>query len=144
MCVMNKEFLKKFFDKTFWKFILVGIVNTIFGTTIMFVFYNLFHLSYWVSSASNYIFGSILSYFLNKFFTFEDKGNNPKTIVRFVVNISLCYFAAYGLAKPLVRWVLTGAGQIIQDNIAMLAGMCLFVAFNYCGQRFFVFNKKEK
>ena len=38
--------LQKFFDKIFWKFILVGIVNTLFGTTIMFVFYNVFHLGY--------------------------------------------------------------------------------------------------
>ena len=51
--------LKKLFDKTFWKFILVGVANTIFGTGIMFVFYNVFHFSYWVSSASNYFFGSI-------------------------------------------------------------------------------------
>ena len=45
------EKLKKFFDKTFLKFVLVGVVNTLFGTAIMFVFYNVFHLSYWLSSA---------------------------------------------------------------------------------------------
>ena len=58
-------------DPTVYRFILVGIVNTLFGTAIMFVFYNVFHLSYWISSASNYFFGSILSYFLNKSFTFR-------------------------------------------------------------------------
>ena len=82
------EKLKKFFDKTFLKFVLVGVVNTLFGTAIMFVFYNVFHLSYWLSSASNYVFGSILSYFLNKYFTFQSKGSNGKTIGRFVVNIT--------------------------------------------------------
>ena len=51
-----KDLLNKFFDRTFWKFILVGVANTIFGTGIMFVFYNVFHFSYWVSSASNYFF----------------------------------------------------------------------------------------
>lgn len=137
------EKLKKFFDKTFLKFVLVGVVNTLFGTAIMFVFYNVFHLSYWLSSASNYVFGSILSYFLNKYFTFQSKGNNGKTVGRFVFNITICYLCAYGLAKPLVRWALTGMGTTVQDNAAMLAGMCLFVAFNYCGQRFFVFKKSE-
>jgi putative flippase GtrA len=39
-------------DSTVYRFILVGIVNTLFGTAIMFVFYNVFHLSYWLSSAS--------------------------------------------------------------------------------------------
>ena len=32
--------VKKIFDLTFWKFILVGIANTLFGTAIMFLFYN--------------------------------------------------------------------------------------------------------
>lgn len=30
--------LQKIFDKTFWKFIMVGIVNTLFGTAVMFSF----------------------------------------------------------------------------------------------------------
>ena len=68
--------LQKIFDKTFWKFIMVGIVNTLFGTAVMFSFYNLLHFSYWVSSAANYIFGSILSYFLNKHFTFQNKSRS--------------------------------------------------------------------
>lgn len=132
--------LQKFFDRTFWKFILVGIVNTLFGTAIMFVFYNVFHLSYWISSASNYFFGSILSYFLNRMFTFRSQNSHAKEIVRFAANITVCYLCAYGLAKPLVKWVLSGASQSIQDNLAMLAGMCLFVLLNYIGQRFFVFR----
>ena len=127
--------MKKFFDPSMLRFLLVGVVNTLFGTAIMFVFYNVFHLSYWLSSASNYVFGSILSYFLNKYFTFQSKGSNG--------NITICYLCAYGLAKPLVRWALAGMGTTVQDNAAMLAGMCLFVAFNYCGQRFFVFKKSE-
>jgi putative flippase GtrA len=123
--------LKKLLDETFWKFILVGVVNTLFGTAIMFVFYNCFHLSYWLSSASNYFFGSILSFFLNKRFTFRNRSRSPMVAVRFTVNIAVCYLLAYGLAKPLVRRLLAGAGTSVQDNAAMLAGMCLFVGLNY-------------
>lgn len=83
------KLMKKFFDVIFWKFILVGIANTVFGTTIMFLFYNFFHLGYWVSSASNYIFGSILSYFLNKYFTFNKKEKSVHTVLRFIINICL-------------------------------------------------------
>lgn len=139
-----KEFCSRFFDLTFWKFILVGVANTLFGTGIMFVFYNVFHFSYWVSSASNYIFGSILSYFLNKTFTFKSKTNTGKTMLRFVVNISLCYLLAYGGAKPLARLIFSGASQSLQENMAMLAGMCFFVALNYVGQRFFVFKGTQE
>lgn len=142
-----KGLIKKFFDKTFWKFILVGVANTIFGTAIMFVFYNVFHLSYWISSASNYVFGSILSYVLNRLFTFrESESSSSKTIPRFIINISLCYLLAYGMAKPLVIYILSDLSQTAQENIAMLVGMCLFVGLNYIGQRFFVFkeDKNEK
>ncbi len=139
-----KEFILRFFDKTFLKFVLVGIANTLFGTTIMFVFYNLFNFSYWISSASNYIFGSILSYFLNKYFTFKSKDNSLKNILIFAVNITVCYFVAYGLAKPAVGYIFAGLGEKLQGNISMLAGMGLFVALNYIGQRFIVFaNKKD-
>lgn len=64
-----KKFIEKFLDKTFLKFVIVGIVNTLFGTAIMFGLYNLAGCNYWVSSIANYFFGSILSYFLNKYFT---------------------------------------------------------------------------
>ena len=139
-----KELCKKFFDVTFWKFIIVGVINTIVGTGIMFVFYNVFHFSYWVSSASNYIVGSVVSYFLNKYFTFKSKTNTGKTMVRFVANISLCYLLAYGCAKPLAKWIFSGASVTVQENLAMLAGMCFFVALNYIGQRFFVFKGTQE
>lgn len=135
--------IAKFFDITFWKFILVGIANTIFGTGIMFLFYNVFHFSYWISSMSNYIFGSILSYVLNRYFTFKSKSQTKKTVGRFVINISVCYLLAYGAAKPAAAAVLSGFSQSIQENAAMLVGMCLFVALNYIGQRYFVFRSEK-
>ena len=138
-----KNLLSKSFDRTFWKFILVGVANTLFGTGIMFVFYNVFHFSYWISSASNYFFGSILSYLLNRMFTFRSEETTTKTLPRFVINISLCYLLAYGMAKPLVSHILSVFSQNIQENIAMLVGMCLFVGLNYIGQRFFVFKGKR-
>ena len=128
-------------DNTMTRFILVGIVNTLFGTSIMFIFYNVFHLSYWVSSASNYFFGSILSYFLNKSFTFKYGRTDFKSIARFTINILLCYLIAYGIAKPAVKHLLEGYGKTIQENVAMVMGMILFVGLNYLGQRFFAFKK---
>ena len=139
-----KKLLSKFFDRTFWKFILVGVATAVFGTAIMFTFYNVLHFSYWISSASNYFFGSILSYILNRMFTFRSGEKMAKTLPRFVLNISLCYLLAYGMAKPLAARILSGASQKLQENVAMLTGMCLFVAMNYIGQRLFVFQKNPQ
>lgn len=54
--------LSNLVDRTLLKFIMVGVVNTLFGSAIMFAMYNLLHCSYWVSSAANYVCGSILSF----------------------------------------------------------------------------------
>lgn len=136
--------MSKLFDKTLLKFLIVGVVNTLFGTAIMFAFYNLLHLNYWVSSAANYILGSVLSYFLNKHFTFKNTAKGWKPVLRFALNITVCYGLAYGIAKPLAMAVLAGATQQIQENAAMLVGMGLFVVLNYLGQRFFAFKERTE
>lgn len=138
---MKNQF-HKLFDASFLRFVIVGVINTLFGTAIMFSAYNLAGLSYWVSSALNYILASILSYFLNKHFTFQNKERGIGVIVRFIINILVCYLLAYGIAKPLIRFVLTSAGPTVQDNVSMFVGMVLFTFFNYFGQKFFAFQKK--
>ena len=134
---------EKIIQNTVLRFILVGVINTLVGTAIMFGLYNLAHCSYWVSSASNYILTSILSFFLNKFFTFQNKEKSIGQVVRFAVNIAVCYLLAYGIAKPLCLYLLSGAVASVRDNVSMFVGMCLFTAFNYCGQRFFAFRNNE-
>ena len=132
--------IKKFLDITFLKFVLVGVINTLVGTAVMFLCYNAFHCSYWFSSAMNYVIGSIVSYFLNKYFTFQNKGWSWKQVGKFILNVSVCYLLAYGLAKPLVLALLSGQSVSIQENVAMLVGMCLYTGLNYLGQRFFAFR----
>ena len=133
----------KIVDKTVYRFIIVGVLNTIVGTAIMFIFYNVFHFDYWISSAANYFFGSILSYFLNKYYTFSYRKKEWKSAIRFIINIVVCYFIAYGIAKPTMSWLMSGASKTVQENVAMVFGMGLFVILNYIGQRFYTFNNKR-
>ena len=137
------EFLRKFFDIKFWKFIGVGVINTLVGNGVMFLLYNVAHASYWLSSAANYVVGSIVSYFLNKHFTFKNTEKSFAVVVRFVINISMCYLLAYGAAKPLAAKLLQNSPQNIQENVAMLVGAVLFIGLNYIGQRFFTFREKK-
>jgi len=129
-------------DDKLIKFISVGIINTIIGTVIMFGMYNLLGCSYWVSSAANYILVSILSYVLNKKYTFKHDGKVLKSGTRFIMNIAVCYFVAYGVAKPLVKLVLCDNSINFQENAAMFVGMCVFTGLNYIGQRMFVFREE--
>ena len=139
--------LKQLLDPTLFRFLLVGVVNTAVGYGIMFGLYNLagLHtwgdLGYWISSAANYLVGSVVSFFLNKRFTFRNQERGAGVVLRFAANITVCWLLAYGLAKPLVLQLLAGRSLWLQENAAMLVGMCLYTALNYLGQRFFAFRK---
>ena len=135
-----KRRIGKLFDAALLRFLLVGVVNTLVGSGVMFLLYNVAHRGYWFSSAMNYVVGSVVSYFLNKNFTFRKRGRSGSAVLRFVVNIAVCYAAAYGAARPLVRALLSGASETLRDNAAMGFGMCIFTALNYFGQRRFVFR----
>lgn len=135
--------LKSLLDIRFWKFILIGVVNTLIGSAIMFGLYNLAGQSYWFSTAANYLLTSILSFFLNKHFTFQNKDRSWRPVLRFSLNILVCYLLAYGIAKPAVLWAMSGFSAVLQENAAMLVGMVLFTGFNYIGQRFFAFAGRQ-
>ena len=137
------RWIRSLIDGKLLRFLIVGVINTLVGTAIMFGLYNLAGAGYWFSSAANYILTSILSFFLNKYFTFRSRGFSLQQVLRFAINIAVCYLLAYGIAKPLTFHLLAGAGKSIQENAAMLAGMCLFTGFNYLGQRFFAFRDSQ-
>ena len=131
---------EKIFDSTMPKFLLVGIVNTLIGCGVMFLLYNFANFSYWFASAANYIVGGVVSFFLNKYFTFQAKDWSWLQVGRFIINVFVCYVLAYTIAKPLVLCLLVGQSLKMQENIAMAVGMCLYTALNYLGQRFFAFK----
>jgi len=130
-----------FSDRTFVKFLLVGVVNTLVSSALMFGLYNLAGYGYWLSSACNYAVTSVLSFFLNKHFTFRARHWSFHMAVLFAVNILVCYLLAYGAARPTVRFLLRDSPREIRENAALFAGMCLFTGVNYLGQRFVVFRR---
>lgn len=146
-----RELMKKIFDPTLLRFLLVGVVNTLVGMGVMFGLYNLAGLhrwgdaGYWISSAANYVAGSVVSFFLNKHFTFRNQEKGAGVVLRFVLNITVCYLLAYGLAKPAVSRILGGLplSEQWRGNLTMLAGSGLFVVLNYFGQRFFAFRAAD-
>lgn len=124
------------------KFLLVGVINTIFGTTIMLVAYNIFNLNYWISTGMNYFFGSILSFFLNKYFTFKSEEKSFLELIKFIFNIICCYILSYSCAREIVHFLISGIPTNVAENISMVLGMVIFVVLNFLGQKYWVFNKK--
>ena len=140
--------MKKLLDSSFIRFLIVGVINTLVGTAVMFGLYNLAglhtwgQLGYWLSTIGNYTVGSVVSFFLNKHYTFKNKEKGKAVVIRFVINIAVCMTLAYGIAQKCVELALAGTflSEQLQGNISMLVGMGLFVLLNYFGQRFFAFR----
>ena len=132
------------FDAKMWKFLLVGVLNTLVGDGLSFLLINLTPLDLWWSTALPMVLASVMSYFLNKYFTFKNTEKGWKPVLRFALNIASCYLLAYGIAIPLMTWALAAVDPALRDNIAKLAGMVLFTGFNYLGQRLFAFREKKE
>ena len=160
MGFIKKILQKTILDKTFWKFVLVGVLNTVVGLGVNYLVLWLLGLNksvsdntaYWIASAANYVIGSILSFFLNKYFTFKSNARSAAEVFRFILNIVVCWIIAYGTAKPFIGWLFTKQWIWPWQNVEMpkavgyvatLLGAGLFVILNYFGQRFFAFKKDK-
>lgn len=154
--------MRKIFDEKLIKFALVGVLNTIVGYAINLLALNVLGLPFEIALICNYVPTSVMSFFLNKYFTFKSGGNLKKEALRFAINIAVCLTLASGIAKTATYFVLTNYAPNeffefvskvtfgllkekanITDNLATLVGMGLFVIFNYMGQRFFAFKEEE-
>ena len=135
--------MARLIDKSVPKFLLVGVLNTLVGAGTMFALFNLAGWPYWAATASNYLAGGVLSYFLNKYFTFQNKERSWAQVGKFALTVAVCWLIAYGIARPLTAWALSGQAVKVQENVSMLVGMCLYTGLNYFGQRFFAFQKKR-
>jgi len=102
-------------------------------------------LGYWPSTAIAYVAGAVMSFFLNRHFTFHSEETLGRSAVKFAVNVAVCYVVGYGLARLIVGGPppLTAVPAVWWERFSKLVGMGLYTALNYFGQRFFAFRKKN-
>ena len=153
-----KDKIKSLFDIKLWKFLLVGVLNTIVGEGLKALLLAFTALAPLPASAISTAIASVMSYSLNRYFTFKYQGDNMKAVLRFTLNIVVCYVLSHAIALLLIYPLLTGAEngwlaglsliaadkKTMADYIATYSGSVLFVAFNYLGQRFFAFRETEE
>ena len=130
----------KFLDASIWKFLLVGVGNTLLSMVLMFA---LEGLGYWPSTAIAYVAGAVMSFFLNRSFTFRSQETMGRSAVKFALNVAVCYLMAYGIAQPAMELLPQPVfvPAIWWERLTKLVGMGLYTVLNYFGQRFFAFQK---
>ena len=132
----------KFLDASIPKFLLVGVGNTLLSAVLMFL---LEGLGYWSSTAIAYVAGAVMSFFLNRKFTFQSQETMGRSAVKFALNVAVCYILAYSIAQPLGELVLGAMGltSVWLERLTKIGGMGLYTILNYFGQRFFAFRKRS-
>ncbi|HJC41880.1 MAG TPA: GtrA family protein [Candidatus Intestinimonas pullistercoris] len=132
--------MKRLFDVSMLKFLLVGVGNTLLSTVLMFA---LEGLGYWPSTAIAYVAGAVLSFFLNRRFTFHSEETLGRSAVKFALNVAVCYVLGYGLARGLMGILAPWSplSPLWWERLSKLVGMGLYTVLNYFGQRFFAFRK---
>ncbi len=130
---------------SFFRFILVGVVNTLVGLSIIFTLLQVLGLPYFLSTFIGNSIGALVSFQLNKTFTFQSNKPVHRSAPLFILVVVVSYFSAYSFSD----YVADGIGSfqfnlfsISNENIAVLLGTGLYTVFNYLGQKYFVFIEK--
>jgi putative flippase GtrA len=138
---MNR--IKALLTSSFVRFLLVGLFNTLIGLSASFAFFNLLHLNYWISTFAGNTIGAIVSYTLNRTFTFRSNASVGSSWWKFAVVILSCYGLSYSLSWSLAEAAGTLMPNIRADwlhNAAILVGNGVYMIGNYLGHKFFTFR----
>lgn len=118
------------------RFGLVGVIGVTFNYSIFFVLYRFLNVYYIVSSATGFVLGIFLVFFLNKEFTFKIKGYDQvkKMIFKYyIINLSL---ASFGLI------LLSFFVEILHINVYIADAFILAIIaiLHFMGSKFLVFR----
>ena len=118
----------------FLTFNLVGIVNTLFGFSIIFTLMFL-GVSAVASNFIGYFFGAILSYTLNKKYTFKSDTKDKTEALKFfgVLLISYC------INLLTLQWLLT----FLNPYTAQLISAIVYTLSSFSLAKLFVFSEKS-
>jgi putative flippase GtrA len=131
---------------SFIRFLMVGVFNTLVGLGASFLFYNVFHLGYWPSTFLGNTIGAVVSYALNKTFTFRSKTSIGSSWWRFALVILCCYGFSYGTSSLLGHigtLIFPGFPAAWVHNGEILMGNGIYMISNYLGHKYFTFRSKK-
>ncbi|GAA4828689.1 GtrA family protein [Paenibacillus vulneris] len=132
--------LNKICNSSVVKFLLVGIINTIIGLSVMYACLKIMGFNYWISTFVGNSIGALVSFILNRRFTFNSTALIKDSFWKFVIVIIGSYFIAYTASKEIVDLFVL---YLSNNDIAVLLGTFLYTVLNYLGQKHFVFKKKK-
>ncbi|WP_226671592.1 GtrA family protein [Metabacillus litoralis] len=125
---------------TFIRFILVGLINTFIGLSLILVLLNILGLSYWISTFIGNSIGAVCSYILNKNITFNSNVNNRKGIALFTLVILGSYFISYYMGYFLLDQRDFFPKLHYMKEVCLILSAVMYTILNYLGQKYIAFR----
>lgn len=125
------------FKMTAIRFILVGILNTLVGLSVIYAAMYFFDFGIKSANIIGYLVGLIFSFTLNKKWTFKSKHRIGSSLIRYLIVIGIAYVAN-------LQTVLFSASYLkMSPYWAQLMGVFPYALIGYLGCKFFAFPDKS-
>ncbi len=118
----------------FFRFIVVGLSNSLLGYSIIFACMYLVGLSPEVSNIIGYGLALIISYILSRNYTFRSKQRHSGEIVRFLLVFSFAYASNFAVLLILLH------EMDIQKGVSQILASIVYVVVSYLMNKYYVFR----
>jgi len=126
----------RLFDLTVIRFAIVGLINTLFGLLIIYSCKWFVGLGDILSNIIGYSAGLLLSFILNKKWTFNDQSDPVVAILKFSLVIGCAYLINLAVVLTFIHYLL------IDSYLAQAMGIAPYAILTYLGSRHWVFNER--
>ena len=120
--------------KLFFRFLKVGVFNTMLGYSVIFACMYLAKMSPESSNVAGYAVGLVASYVLNRRYTFNSKQNERNEIIRFLA----VFVVAYALNFVVLVILIHGFG--IHVGMSQVLAGFIYVMASFTMNKYYVFK----
>lgn len=138
--------MSRWLNYSFIRFVLVGILNTLVGLGASFLLFNLLAWGYWMATFTGNTIGAVVSYILNKTYTFRSNVSIGSSWWKFVLVILVCYGISYGASMAIADLssaLFPRLEAFILHNGAIFLGNGFYMVTNYLGHKYFTFRSNH-
>jgi putative flippase GtrA len=119
-----------------YRFLVVGLLNTAVGLSVIFAAMGLFGFNDIAANAVGYAVGLTVSFIGNRHWTFRDNGPKGATLARFLLSFAFAYVV------NLIVVLFVRDGLHLNPYFAQLAGICVYTPLFFVISRSLVFTER--
>lgn len=129
---MNKEMIN---------YLVFGVLTTVVNIASYWIFTEIFHVDYRISTTIAWFFSVIFAFITNKMYVFNSKCLNLNTMIRefisFIFFRILSYLIDLGMMIALVEWIK------MNDLVAKILANIVVIMINFVASKYIIFRKAK-